>query len=181
MKKNKINDGHYLEVLDRLHVVSSIIDDHLSHHPLVKKEKQIDKLIKFTIVNCPPRIRLPVNYYMKEMKQKIKLYLDDVRNPKSEGWTVVRNHDDFVNHITEHGLPEEISFDHDLAEVHYDPITWKQGFTYHEKTGYDCAKWLVNECMIKGVKHPPYIVHSMNPVGKQNIISYVESYNKSIK
>ena len=50
-----------------------------------------------------------------------------------------------------------------------------------EKTGYDCAKWLVNECMIKGVKHPPYIVHSMNPVGKQNIISYVESYNKSIK
>ncbi len=51
---------------------------------------------------------------------------------------------------------------------------------YTEKTGYDCAKWLVEYCMNKGVKHPPYMVHSMNPVGKQNIISYVESYNKSV-
>jgi len=39
---------------------------------------------------------------------------------------------------------------------------------------------LVDYCMKKGVKHPPYQVHSMNPVGKSNIISYVESYNRTV-
>lgn len=119
------------------------------------------------------------------------LFLDDerlphnvtwVNLPESQHYTIVRNYNEFVDLITLRGIPRFVSYDHDLADSHYghglrgDQIPYD---TYKEKTGYDCAKWLVNECMIKGVKHPPYIVHSMNPVGKQNIISYVESYNKS--
>lgn len=119
------------------------------------------------------------------------LFLDDNRIPTHVTWvnlptcqhySVVRNYNEFVNLITLRGIPRFVSYDHDLADSHYghglrgDQIPYD---SYKEKTGYDCAKWLVNECMIKGVKHPPYIVHSMNPVGKQNIISYVESYNKS--
>jgi hypothetical protein len=42
-----------------------------------------------------------------------------------------------------------------------------------EKTGYDCAKWLVEYCVEHGLKFPEYVVHSMNPVGKENILSYV--------
>lgn len=119
------------------------------------------------------------------------LFLDDNRIPTHVTWvnlptcqhySVVRNYNEFVDLINTRGIPRFVSYDHDLADSHYghglrgDQIPYD---SYKEKTGYDCAKWLVNECMIKGVKHPPYIVHSMNPVGKQNIISYVESYNKS--
>ena len=125
------------------------------------------------------------------MITKYNLFLDDVRLPNHVTWvdlppnqhySVVRNYQEFVDLITLRGIPKFVTYDHDLSDDHYghglrgDNIPYDQ---YAEKTGYDCAKWLVNECMIKGVKHPPYIVHSMNPVGKQNIISYVESYNKS--
>jgi hypothetical protein len=97
---------------------------------------------------------------------------------------VVRSYNEFVELIKTRGLPKFVTYDHDLADSHYgdglhgDDINYNK---YVEKTGYDCAKWLVNECMTKGVKHPPYMVHSMNPVGKQNIINYVESYNRTCK
>lgn len=45
MKKNDINDGHYLELMDRLHVQTCMIDDHLVNHPLTKKIKKVKKLI----------------------------------------------------------------------------------------------------------------------------------------
>jgi hypothetical protein len=120
------------------------------------------------------------------------LFLDDVRLPNHVTWvdlpanqhySLVRNYQEFVDLITLRGIPKFVTYDHDLADKHYghglknDDIPYDQ---YAEKTGYDCAKWLVDYCMKKGVKHPPYVVHSMNPVGKQNIISYVESYNKSV-
>jgi hypothetical protein len=43
--KNKINDGHYLELMDRLHVQTCMIEDHLANHPLTKKIKKAKKLI----------------------------------------------------------------------------------------------------------------------------------------
>lgn len=45
MKNNKINDGHYLELMDRLHVQSCMIESHLVNHPLTKKLKKVKKLI----------------------------------------------------------------------------------------------------------------------------------------
>ena len=42
--KNKINDGHYLELMDRLHVQTCMIDDHLVSHPLTKKIKKAKNL-----------------------------------------------------------------------------------------------------------------------------------------
>ena len=122
--------------------------------------------------------------------KKYYLFLDDVRHPNQVTWvnlpqkpySLVRNYQDFVDLVTLRGVPDFVAYDHDLSDCHYghglkgDKIPYEQ---YTEKTGYDCAKWLVNFCNEKGIMHPPYVVHSMNPVGKQNIISYVESYNKS--
>jgi hypothetical protein len=126
------------------------------------------------------------------------LFLDDIRIPTNVTWvdipkdqhySLVRNYQEFVDLITLRGLPKFVCYDHDLSDIHYghglinrndlngDDIPYD---SYTEKTGYDCAKWLVDYCMKNGVKHPPYVVHSMNPVGKQNIISYVESYNKTV-
>jgi hypothetical protein len=45
MKKNKINQGHFLELMDRLHVQSCMIENHLIGHPLTKKIKKVKKLI----------------------------------------------------------------------------------------------------------------------------------------
>lgn len=131
------------------------------------------------------------------MKKEYSLFLDDVRQPNNVTWvtlpmttyTIVRNYKEFRDAIWNKGIPKFVAYDHDLSDEHYENY---DGFDDNgeliinyekmkEKTGYDCAKFLVNECNKLGVKHPPYVVHSMNPVGKNNIISYVESYNRIFK
>lgn len=126
------------------------------------------------------------------------LFLDDIRIPTHVTWvnlptcqhySVVRNYQEFVDLITIRGIPKFVTYDHDLSSEHYEnyhKVNQQGGLEidydkFDDKTGYDCAKFLVNECNKLGVKHPPYEVHSMNPVGKQNIISYVESYNRICK
>ena len=37
----KINNGHYYELLDRIHVIIENIDTHLVNHPLSSKDKKI--------------------------------------------------------------------------------------------------------------------------------------------
>jgi hypothetical protein len=39
--KDKLDKFHYHEMLDRLHVVMSTIDDHILQHPVCKLEKDI--------------------------------------------------------------------------------------------------------------------------------------------
>ena len=114
-----------------------------------------------------------------------KLFLDDMRWPKDVKWielplgpwAIVRDYDGFVRHIQRYGLPSFVTFDHDLADEHYLPEVKED--TYTEETGYDCAKWLVEYCIEKGLTFPEYAVHSMNPIGKQNIISYIENFKRT--
>jgi hypothetical protein len=120
-----------------------------------------------------------------------RLFLDDIRQPETcatympspemyveENWDVVRDYKQFVNYIEENGVPDVISFDHDLADIHYDPTTWTEGFVYKEETGYDCAKWLLQYCVKNKIPVPEYHVHSMNPIGKKNIEGIFESYER---
>jgi len=113
------------------------------------------------------------------------LFLDDLRTPlgvslyssnpiyKYEKWVIVRNYIDFINIIMEKGLPNLISFDHDLSDFYN--IDGEK----IEKTGYDCAKWLVNYCIDNNLDLPDYLVHSWNNVGSKNIVSYIENYKKN--
>jgi hypothetical protein len=50
---------------------------------------------------------------------------------------------------------------------------------FEEKTGYDCAKWLVDYCIDNQANLPDYLVHSANPIGKKNIESYLENFKKN--
>jgi hypothetical protein len=51
--------------------------------------------------------------------------------------------------------------------------------TFTEKTGYDCARWLINHCLDLNVPIPErIIIHSMNRVGAENIKSLFDTYNK---
>jgi hypothetical protein len=45
MKKNKINDGHYLELMDRLYIQCDSMEEYLYKHPLTKRLKKVEKLI----------------------------------------------------------------------------------------------------------------------------------------
>ena len=124
------------------------------------------------------------------MEKIIRIYLDDVRTPHSpnnewiegiEEWTVVRSYDEFVEKVKEVGLENihVISLDHDLGD--YNNI--------HEKTGYDCAKWIVNhyydnyvteesrpEKKQSGIVFPAIYTHSANPIGSANIMGYVNNF-----
>jgi len=122
------------------------------------------------------------------MKQYI--YLDDVRTPAqgvgddNQPWVVVRSYDEFVEKVNEIGLEniQSISLDHDLGDTAVSE--WKNN-VYHnykldydnitEKTGYDCAKWLVEQWM----DDKPVVTvmtHSANAIGSANIMGYINNY-----
>ena len=115
---------------------------------------------------------------------KIRIYLDDVRTPIEEGWIVVRDYEQFVSTIMYHGLEniELISLDHDLGDTAMKE--WKTN-VYHnytlnydnitEKTGMDCAKWLVNQWM-DGQPVVDVFTHSANAIGSANIMGYINNY-----
>ena len=45
-KNSNINDGHYLELMDRIHIVMMNIQDHLLEHPLSETYSDIEKKLK---------------------------------------------------------------------------------------------------------------------------------------
>jgi hypothetical protein len=45
-RKNSINAGHYLELMDRIHIVMMNIQDHLIDHPLAENERNVRKKIE---------------------------------------------------------------------------------------------------------------------------------------
>lgn len=125
--------------------------------------------------------------------KKYYLFLDDIREPKDVTWTylpnkpwiIVRNYSEFVHEIESKGyLPDMISFDHDLSDDHYENYNGIDGEgrliinydKFEEKTGYSCAKWLINYCEQKNFDIPAYLVHSMNPVGAKNIRDLLSNY-----
>lgn len=126
-----------------------------------------------------------------------KLFLDDIRNPVhciaymkhriggrnhiyfENEWLICRTYESFKNTLEEHGLPEFVSFDHDLSTEHYREMRTKEDWEEYnawdgrEETGLDCAKYLVDYCMKNKLKLPEYAVHSMNPVGAEAIGKYL--------
>jgi hypothetical protein len=122
---------------------------------------------------------------------KVLLWLDDLRDPTDVEWhkhrvlqdkcdvVWVKNYSEFTSWIVDNGLPDAINFDHDLAEEHYTPMEYWDDYkasaeyqkkqNYTEKTGYDCAKWLIDYCENQNLELPLWSTHSFNPVGRDNI------------
>ena len=128
------------------------------------------------------------------------LFLDDIRYPQDAAnyihpvelrpyyrqcqVDIVRNYKEFVEYFKYNEMPDIISFDHDLADQHYAPMDqwekydeWAAQQHFKEETGYDCAKFLINYCQEKGIKLPTTFCHSMNPVGKENILNLLNGRN----
>lgn len=123
----------------------------------------------------------------------MNLFLDDFRIPRDAfpytkdtdylqlEWSIVQNYKEFVKFIEEYyasnqKLPALISFDHDLADVHYEPQFAQTIVVHHEKTGLGCAQWLVDFCLDHELKMPSFKVHSQNPAGGKNIQGLLEQF-----
>lgn len=109
------------------------------------------------------------------------IWLDDCRDPKDTDvdWMMfsclgrncqvfwLKSYDEFTSWILKNGLPEGINFDHDLSDVRE-----------IEKTGMDCAKWVVEYCLDNNLKFPLWYTHSANPTGRENINKYITNFIK---
>lgn len=108
------------------------------------------------------------------------LFIDDERVPmdvtwgtwqdqalyRDADWVIARNWFEVLEIVVTFGLPSMVSFDHDLGE--------------NEKTGYEIAQKLCDMIM-DGIDLPEnfeFRVHSKNPVGAENIRSYMNNFLK---
>jgi hypothetical protein len=138
-------------------------------------------------------IFIPYNLFLDDIRIPYGCvsYMTDITPYTKKEWVIVRNAAEFKKTIVDlyenhHKWPSLISYDHDLADIHYsipnedwdpmDPLnSEKMGI---EETGYDCAKWLCDFCQDNDLPLPDYLVHSMNPVGRRNIQSYLANFKK---
>lgn len=133
---------------------------------------------------------------------KTLLWLDDIRNPFEDCWVVsyspipheelnhvewVKSYGEFVEYIKQNGLPTAICFDHDLGmdvaiKAREKGMSKRKSrlLKQEEKTGLDCAKWLVEYCIDNKQSLPLYNIQSANPVGKENIDSLLKNYLKHV-
>ena len=49
MENNEINPGHYLELMDRLYVLASTLNDHCLEHPLAEHDDDIHAAIEAAV------------------------------------------------------------------------------------------------------------------------------------
>lgn len=109
-----------------------------------------------------------------------QLFLDDLRDVEkyypNQGFKVARSYYEAVALVQEFGVPEFISFDHDLGDIH----------DGEEMTGYSFAKYLINLLLDEKEKGNPvqifeFNIHSSNPKGAINIETYLNNGFKAIK
>ena len=158
-----------------------------------------------TILNGQKIIFLQTDQLMLKKEMKKLLWLDDIRDPFAtlEGggtWLVfspidlietevvwVKSYHEFVEWIISNGLPEGICFDHDLgmqvalkARAKGMSKRKSRALKKEEKTGYDCAKWLVEYCLDNKLRLPKYNIQSANSVGKDNIDGLFKCFIKNV-
>lgn len=174
---------------------SNEIKLYLEKHPEIKSYLILDDMPDFYNEMFPGHFIVPNSnlglekHHIDEsikilnMNTQTKLFLDDdpARDWMAIGWHIVRSYDEFVSWILKNGLPDEISFDHDLADQHYEEgaKTNFQLFNYNnvtEKTGKHCAEWLVQYCLDENKELPKWSIHSYNSAGRINIKSVLDSY-----
>lgn len=95
-----------------------------------------------------------------------KLFIDDERQPPDESWLVVRSSNEAIEFVKKYGMPSFISFDHDLGGTDTTMVFLKQFYNFFD---------------LLGQGPPEYTVHSANPIGAENIKSFMESWKRSLK
>lgn len=112
------------------------------------------------------------------MQRKIIIWVDDIRDPlnnlKFNLKDIVKifwckTYDEFVKTLNKVKIPDSVYFDHDLGDTDN-----PEG----EKTGYDCAKYLIDFCIDNNIKLPKFYSQSDNGPGRENILKLLENYKR---
>lgn len=93
-----------------------------------------------------------------------KLWIDDCRNPPNDSWIIARTSKQAMDSIKHFGIPNVISFDHDLGG---------------DDTAMNVVHFIVNEWLNNTINIPKnfeYFVHSANPVGADNIRGLMNNF-----
>lgn len=89
-------------------------------------------------------------------REVVNLYLDDCR-PAPEGFILAKSVDECIKIMSVHNV-DILSLDHDLGEG--------------RPTGYNLVKWMITNAV-----YPERIVlHTSNPVGRENMRQLLERY-----
>jgi hypothetical protein len=110
--------------------------------------------------------------------KKLAIFLDDERIPQfvtnlvpnfdGYDWVVIRNYFDFTKYVDQNIQNIDlVSFDHDIDSFDGSGREWN---------GKDAADYLLDICIDGEMELPDFIVHSMNPIGKGNIIGLYKNY-----
>lgn len=88
-----------------------------------------------------------------------------LNNSTTNSWEVVwvKNYKEFVNYIETHGLPDVVCFDHDLGE---------------QKTGMNCAEYLVDVLLECDSIGPIIRCQSFNPSGAARILGLCNNWRE---
>ena len=117
--------------------------------------------------------------FIQEMKmeKQYKIFFDDIRTVemvygpgREHEFEVVRNVGAFKALIEKKGIPEYISFDHDLGLDEDGNIA---------EDAYDAVKWMVYEKEYD-LRDMEFGVHSDNPVGASSITLLIRNWNKEL-
>lgn len=95
-----------------------------------------------------------------------KLFIDDIRNPPDDSWIVTRDIKSTIDFLSNNGIPDVISFDHDLGG---------------DETSIAIINYIIEEILDDNLCLPKdfvYYIHSANPVGSENIKSKMDQLIK---
>lgn len=114
--------------------------------------------------------------FLNSYTPMMKLWLDDCR-PAPEGWIHAKTMEEAQALLMTFEVVEA-SFDHDLGilpcgKPDCDGYETCPGDHTVAPTGYDLVKWMAENNVWPKVKPK---VHSMNPVGRKNMLETIERY-----
>ena len=96
-----------------------------------------------------------------------RVFYDKLNSEYELKFTWVKNLEEFKNNIISNGLPDFVSFDHDLGK----------GLS----KGSECAQWLLSYCKDNGLQMPRWFAHSANSNGRAAIESILSEKKASKK
>lgn len=114
-------------------------------------------------------------YGRKEIMNKTVIWVDDIRDPLkyliNDDIDIIwcKSYDEFVKTLNKVKTLDSVYFDHDLGDIDNPD---------GEKTGYDCAKYLIDFCIDNNIKLPKFYSQSDNGPGRENIIKLLENYKR---
>lgn len=110
--------------------------------------------------------------FLDDRREPKDVFKEDFLNRKDVNVVVVSTYNSFVEEVEKgNGQFDIVSFDHDIGDIDKNGI---------ERTGKDCAYYLLFYCVTNNISVPSFKIHTDNPSGiniRQMLEKYAEEVN----